>query len=145
MIIITKLSELKKLPEEVHDTIVFNLIGRNEIITHLKHLKTKKVYGNVDLSRLTKLKTLEGIGTQYLTEIHGDLILPFDIKSHLLSILKIKKLTDYSFKRYSWNNYNRTTFKVIDPIDILDKYRETRDILECQQELFRYGYREHAR
>jgi hypothetical protein len=142
MIYVTKLSELKNLPEEIHEGLVFDFGERNQIITHLKGLKTKIVRGNVDLSRLQNLQTLEGMGSRYFKTIHGTLELPYNIKSHMLSILKVRYLHGFYFISRSFWKPNPIDEK---PMNILKKYQTTFDILECQEELIINGYKHQAR
>ena len=54
----------------------------------------KKVFGNVDLATCRELTSLEGIGKDFLLEIHGTLLLPSSLKRNVLGILKIKNLIE---------------------------------------------------
>lgn len=143
-IIISTLSQLKNCPSEIDGNLVIDFGSeRNGIIKHLKSLSVKKVNGNVDISKLSKLSTLEGIGSNYFTEINGELNLPYNIKSNLLSILKIRKLTKFTFLPGKWWRSIKDGKIDTKPMDILYAFKN--DILECQEELIKYGYKKQAR
>jgi len=81
------------------------------------------------------IQHLKGIGKDYSVEINGFLDIDrCPIKSHMLGILKIKKLDRIHF------NFNRKVR------DIINKHLESdRDILACQEELIEAGLKEYAR
>ena len=84
-----------------------------------------------------KIKSLEGIGVEYLQEIDGILMLPEKIESHLLGILKIRSLHGVNIS----NNANNRLRKAV---EIIKKHLDNKNINKCKSELKEAGLEEYA-
>jgi hypothetical protein len=85
-------------------------------------------------SGCTSLRSLEGIGKDYLKEVNDVFsISNTGIKSNILGLLKVRNLKAISI----------TDDKKLE--EIINRHLETKDIIECQEELIENGYKEFAK
>lgn len=100
------------------------------------------VEGNVDLSG-TGITSLEGIGTKSFKAIHGRLVLPHDIKSHILGVLCIEGLTELVL---SGTKFASTKAAGIIMSHFKSRKAESRSdrLIDCQHELIEAGFEDLA-
>jgi hypothetical protein len=123
----TSLTTLKGAPSETGDFYCSNCT----FLISLEGAPSKTC--NFDCYNCTKLTSLVGIGKDYLKEIIGNF--SFDntgIKSNILGLLKVENLQSAI-----------TDDKKLE--EIINRHLETKDILECQEELIEAGYKEFAK
>ena len=88
--------------------------------------------------------TMEGIGKRFLKSIGEKLIYPSTIKSNMLGICLIDKLTSISIYIYV-SNENCEKFKVIESIINPNLKSKENDLLDAKEQLMANGLKEYAK
>lgn len=118
--------------------MVGQLIASSQNLTSLEGIP-KYLLNGIDIS---DNPIISGAGIEKLVKTcKGEMILPGQIKSHVLGLLLIDGITDVKFGAWHGDPYANPQLS-----DIMTKHlRGDRDILDCQEELRTAGLREYGR
>lgn len=131
------LTTLENFPFDVKG----NILAWNNKISSLEGI-TPHIGGILDLCQNPGIVTFKGIGK--LIKNCGNIIVPESLKSNLLGVLLIDKLEDIEWDDNVVSDYEIP--ELIGAIKIINKHLfKDRDVLECQEELAKAGYKEYAK
>lgn len=125
-----KLASFKNFPRIINGDFEAYLNNFESIIGF-----PEKVFGNIDICSNRRLKSFSGIH-KYLKECTGTFIIPGDLESGLLGLLKVKGLREVTF---SWDEVSESQIpELAKACEIITNHlHSNRNIIACQEELFK--------